>query len=186
MSDFKPCTACNLRSTTGRGRRRSRSIFPSGGVARQRVGPTSLGITPRACTILNKLLLLFLLAGYELRISFLSRMGAGALRGPCPARQSTNLAVGHAFQAPSSSSSSVSSSRQRAQAPPIQSRCFPQSSNLTAPPTSSLKPVPLQRDSLSQRPFACLPVPSVREEKSSNAAAGILWPPMLYDVGAPP
>ena len=31
------------------------------GVARQRAGPTSLGIAPRACTILNKLFLLLLL-----------------------------------------------------------------------------------------------------------------------------
>ena len=31
------------------------------GVARQRVGPISLGIAPRACTILSKLLLLLLL-----------------------------------------------------------------------------------------------------------------------------
>ena len=30
------------------------------GVARQCVGPTSLGIAPRACTILNKFLLLLL------------------------------------------------------------------------------------------------------------------------------
>ena len=31
------------------------------GVARQRAGPTSIGIAPRACAILNKLLLLLLL-----------------------------------------------------------------------------------------------------------------------------
>ena len=34
---------------------------PKAGVARQRAGPISLGISPRACTILSKLLLLLLL-----------------------------------------------------------------------------------------------------------------------------
>ena len=36
------------------------------GVARQRVGPISLGIATRACTILSKLLLLLLLLLFEI------------------------------------------------------------------------------------------------------------------------
>ena len=35
------------------------------GVARQRVGPISLGIAPRACMILSKLLLLLLLLQFD-------------------------------------------------------------------------------------------------------------------------
>ena len=54
-----------MRNIRNIGEEESNSSPPKAGVARQRVGPTSLGIASRACTILNKLLLFLLL----LRIS---------------------------------------------------------------------------------------------------------------------
>ena len=58
------------------------SSASQGGVARQRVGPTSLGIAPRACTILTKLFLLLLLLLLLLLKSLLGIPFASEKRAP--------------------------------------------------------------------------------------------------------